>query len=450
MDHVETNLRFARLAYKGAEGSWYALDNAACIMPAVAGGAASSLFRLSATLDTPVKLPALEEALERTLRRFPYFVTELRPGLFWHYLEPATRRPRVVADARSPCQDFDMHRRGTCLFRVRARERTIACEFAHVISDGTGGIRFLKKLLVEYFRVLGVEPVTPEARAADPDLAALDEPPHPEECEDAYNRHFPWNYPYPAPEGRAFHIECPLLPLGDYRVIVGILPLKPTIALAKSFGVSLTDFLIAVYMDALQEMYFAAPARIRRARPRIAIEVPVNMRQFYETRTNRNFSLFVHAEEDPRLGRRALGELAKRVHHQLRRDIDKASMARHIARNVSGGRLLPLRATPLPVKMPIMRFLFSIYGENKISGVFSNLGSVVLPEAVARRVERLDLVHAPSPTLKTKIAIMSWRDTLHLSFGSLGTSRELERLYLTRLRRLGLPVKVECNLSEDS
>ncbi len=438
------NARKARTRYQDGLGDWYTLDNAAMIMPAVVSPRDTLLFRVSATLDAPVRIAALQAALDRCAARFHYFVVELRKGAFGHYLEPHGSRVLVEADPPSPCQDFDMRRPGTCLFRVKARESRIACEFSHVLTDGTGGMRFLKNLLAEYYRQLGEEvPLD-----SDPDLLDLDAPADPEETEDAYNRYFPGSYPHPDHERPAFRIPGPDLPVGQYRIITGVMDLEPALALAKSYKVSLTELMTGVYMESLQGLWLGLPKALRR-RTRLSIEVPVNMRQFHPTRTNRNFSLFVHVQQDLRLGRRELSDIVSKIHHQMRCEIDAPSMARHIARNVGGGRNLAVRVLPLFIKSPFMRILYSYYGENIISGVMSNLGSPSFSPAVAAHIERLDMIAAPARTIKTKATMVSWKGKLYLTFGGMGQTREVERLFFQRLASLGLAVRIECNL-EDS
>ena len=440
----ELNRKKAVLGFRDEGGDWYALDNAAIIMPAVSRGVDTSLFRLSATLRAPVRLAALQAALDRTAARFPYFVVELRRGFFWHHLVPHRRRPRVEADPTSPCQGFDMGRRGTLLFRVRARDRTIACEYSHIITDGTGGLRFLKNLVAEYLRQIDGGAMT----GSDPDLLDLDAPPDPEETEDAYNRHYPGRYPFPPAEPFAFHLGGPLLPKGSYRVTTGVIPLAPALAKAREFGVSLTELLVAAYLEALQNLWFAAPERERRRASTLSVEVPVNMRAFCPTRSNRNFSLFVHASLDLRLGRREFPEIVAKVHHQLRHDIDLQGMKRHMTRNVRGGRALFIRAIPLVLKAPVMKYLYARFGMSIISGVLSNLGAVTLPEPYASSVERFTIAPPPSRLTRTGAVCLSWKDRLFLSFGSLGRERELERLVFTRLQALGLDVALECNFEE--
>ncbi len=448
MKAVEVNRRKSVIGFQDEAGSWYGLDNAAIIMPAVSGPVETSLFRISSRLVDMVRLPALQTALDRVASRFPYFVVELRRGFFWHYLVQHEGAPQVEADPLSPSQGFDMHLQGTLLFRVRARGRTIAVEFSHIITDGTGGMRFLKNLLVEYFRILDPADRSLDyaAIASDPDFLDLAATPDAEETEDAYHRHYPGDYPFPPPEPKAFHIRSQLLPKGFHRVTTGIMPLASILPRAKDHGVSLTELLTAVYLEALQTLWLAYPGR--RKPTTLSIEVPVNMRNFLPTKTNRNFSLFVHAKLDLRLGPRDLIEILAKVHHQLRNEIDVQGMKRHITRNVRGGRTLLIRAIPLALKAPLMKTLYSHFGLNIISGVVSNLGRVSMPESLAKRIEAFGLIAAPSEGIKTNATLLSWKDNLYFTFGSLARSRELERLFFARLQSMGIPVRIECNLEE--
>lgn len=438
------NERLSTIGFKDEVGDWYVLDNAALIMPSVADEVSTYLFRHSATINEAVHIPSLQTALKNTAKRFPYFCLNLKKGFFWYFMVPQKTPPKVLADAISPCLKFNLHKE-KILFRVRASNNVIACEFSHVLTDGTGGIRFLKNLLVEYFRIRGIE----SDISADPDLYGLEDKPSPDEYEDAYNRYFPGKYPHPHPERNAFRFDSRPLPPNTYRVIRGTVPLDRIRAKAKEFGVSITELLAATYIEALQELWISSNEKKKPKRSRIAIEIPVNMRQFFKTKTNRNFSLFVHVEQDMRLGKRTFEDILRKVHHYLRYEVDGPSMSRHIARNVMGGRMYLIRLIPLALKTPLMRFLYGYYGANKISGVLSNLGQIELPPTISAKVRRIDFILGPSMSSKVHASCLSWGGELFINFGSLIVSSETERLFFSRLRRLGLPVHVESNLDEE-
>lgn len=439
------NLRHSRTGYQDTGGTWYGLDNAATIMPPLTDSVTTSLFRMEAALDHQVDTVILGQALGTICKRYPYFVVEIGRGLFWYYLEPHKKPMEVVPDSRSPCQDYMVRHRGTPLFRVRAGGRTVAVEFSHILTDGTGGIRFLRSLLVQYFKLLGVEPGAPLGTGEFEDIPDPDSLPSQEEYEDAYHRHFTGELPPPGPGTPAFHISSPKLPRHDYRVIEGTMSLASVREKARASGVTVTELLCAVYLDALQSIWLETPRFLRR-RPHLMLEVPVNMRRFYPTRSNRNFSLFVIVGQDMRLGRRDFDEILSRTHHQMRMENDVRNIARQITRNVGGSRKIAVRLVPLVVKDFFSRILFSSLGENLVSSFLSNLGPVTMPPGPAARIERFGFVPATSPITLVNSSVLSWKDSLVVTFGSLARSRRLEMHFFRRLRQLGVHVTVRCNL----
>ncbi len=440
-----SNIRNARIAFHDETGTWYGLDNAATIMPALSDTVSTSLFRIEVTVDHEVDKVVLTKALRRTGDRFPYFVVELRRGFFWYYLERHAQALLVHQNSTSPCQDYNINKRGNALIRIMADGSRIAGEFSHALTDGSGGLRFMQTMLTEYFRLRGIHPGAPLGEGEFADIYRIDDQPKAEEYEDAYNRHFTRRLPVPDPGVPAFHIHSAKLPRHRFRIISGTLPLAALLAKAKSYGVSMTELLSAVYLDALQEIWLASSRRAKK-RWLIGVEIPVNMRKFYPTRSNRNFSLFVIVNQDMRLGKRDFDEIVSRAHHQLRMENDERNIARQITRNVGGSRNLAVRLVPLFLKDFFAHILFAKMGESLISGFVSNLGRIAMPPGPAAHIERFDFIPTPSSVTMTNAAVLSWKDSVHINFGSLARSRDLERLFFTRLRRLGIPIHVECNL----
>jgi len=421
---------------------WYVLDNAAAFMPALTDRTVSLVFRVSATLRERVNLAALEEAVGNVASRFPYYLVELRHGFFWYYLEPLRgKAPHVVADSRYPCMGMRVRRRGRFLYRVRAYRSRIAVEFCHVLTDGYGALGYLKSVLTEYLRLRGAD--TSAVRG----VFLPGEPTEPEESEDAFMSHFRQDLPSPGIAVKAFHFpSLPLLP-GQYRVITGALPLAPALAKAKESGSTLTEFLVSVYLASLQDMFYALPAPVRRTmRPRLSVQVPVNLRRLFPSATMRNFSLYVLPSLDTRLGYYEFPEIVKRVHHYMQSEVDRKSISMQISRNVGGGRNPIVRLLPLPLKGLAARLVYRRLGEDTFSGLFSNLGPVDLPEPMAGEVLRFDFIPAPSRRYRTGANAISWKDTLYIGFGSLSASTELERRFFSALTGMGLPVSVESNM----
>lgn len=439
-------------AFHDIVGPWYSLDNAASIMPSTSDSTSTHLFGLAVTFEEDVDRGILRMALDATVARFPYFAVELRRGLFWPYLVPHRNGVPIEDDVPSaPLIDYDVNRHGHCLFRVRVGGRRLLCEFHHSIADGTGGMRFLKNLVVEYLRLKGLAPEGAdrgsEALAAgDPDIYDLGASPGPEENEDAYDRYADTGLPSPENPPVAYSPRRHWIGKHRYRITCGIIPLPDVLSKARELRVSVTELLAATYLDALQELWLrATPARQRRQRSTIVIDLPVNLRQHFPTGTNRNFSLTAQVTQDMRLRKRDFEDIVRRAHHEFRNANDARAFGRQIARNVGASRSLAFRLIPFPAKELLYRFLFRFFGSSIYSGSISNLGSVSLPPWAAAQVRRFDFL--PSPYVnKGDIGVLSWKGFLHVSLGSMDTSRELERLFFSRLRKVGLQVRIETNL----
>jgi len=290
--------------------NWYKLDNAGKIYPALLSRRTTSLFRISLTLMEPVSHPLLCLALERTMPRFPYFQVSLRPGFFWYFLETNPRTPPVEGDSLYPCMGFPLKKRGMFLFRIRIYKNRIALECSHILTDGNGAITFLNTLTSEYLRLKGVE-IEPDERYG---ILDLNEKPDTGEFDDAFYKHFNKKIPGPSGGARAFHIKLPLIPPGRYNIMTGICSVDEVKKLAGDYNVSVSEFLIAQLIDSFQDFMLGDMNTSRKKMP-IRMNVPVNLRTLYPSRSMRNFFLSVEPWIDPRLGHYEFGEICAKVHH---------------------------------------------------------------------------------------------------------------------------------------
>lgn len=142
--------------YSRPSNAWFSLDNAAKIYPFSMKHDYMSVFRLSAYLKDEVVPELLQMALNFTIKRFPSFATTVKKGFFWHYLDATKRRYIVEPESGIPCQPIHVGRSGSQSFRVFYYRNRISIEYFHILTDATGGMCFLKTLIAEYFRLLGV------------------------------------------------------------------------------------------------------------------------------------------------------------------------------------------------------------------------------------------------------------------------------------------------------
>ena len=428
-----------------AADAYYRLDNGAVFMAAIAGASGPFVFRVSCDFRETIRLEPLSSALRRLAPRFPFLFVSLRSGVFWHYLDPIAGCPRVEAEDPYPARRIP-YRPNRPLVRVVAYGRRLACEFHHAVTDGTGAFAFLRSLAAEYLRLaFGVEDGSGEAGSGEAGgpLLRPDEPVDEAEEEDAYARYFRSSAPLPDKVPKAF-----LIPgrrrLEGYRETLGVLPLAAALAAAKARRATLTELLVAVHAAALQDLYEALPERKRRkAKKTISIQVPINLRKIYPSRTLRNFFLFAAVSFDLRLGRWSFDEILRRTHHQLRIGLEEKELLRQLKRNVGGERNLFGRPMFLPIKTIVMRAINAAIGVGAYSGSLSNVGAVELPLPFAERVARFGLLAARARATGANVTVLSWKDDVFVNVGSLVRDREFERAFFVRLARMGIPTRVE-------
>jgi NRPS condensation-like uncharacterized protein len=413
---------------------WLKLDNAAKIYPAVKDNELTSVFRVGVDLKQRIKANQFIEAIQELEQRFPYYKVKLKAGFFWYYLEPENLPIPAEADLDIPCRAFKKHE---LMFRVLGSHNHISVEFSHILTDGTGAFEFLKTLLLVYFEKCGVH-LPHEIDYVRPNDSA-----DPEEYEDAYNRHFRKIDAKPQKISRAFHVPFPLKPPPRFDVLTAIIPLDIILKKAKEYEVSLTEYLIAVYLHSLQQVHETQNALSRYTAKKIArIEVPVNLRKLFPSRTMRNFSLYVIPGIDMRLGHYSFEEIIKTVYHQMQLETDKKLISKMISRNVSGEKNAFVRSLPLFIKSFFLSKLYSI-GTRQYSGVITNLGKINLGPEINSHINKFIFIPPPpNKVLKVSCGAVGFDNKLVLTFGNITTSRELERLFFTFLTGQGIPVKL--------
>ena len=415
---------------------WLRLDNAAKIYPASQNDATPAVFRISITLRKPIHVRELQDALDAMLERVPYYRVHLKRGFFWYYLQRHSNRIRVRPLPHHSLTQILLRRQDEQLLHVYARRGTVAVDFSHVLTDGYGGMRFVGSLIVEYLRRLG-ETVEP-----GPDLMDPREPVPPAEYEDAFQALYRQEVPKARLLEPAYHIGG-IPSIRGYRTVTGRTAVTPALETARRYGVTLTVYLVAAYMNAIKMVYDQQSEGVVKPRRKIIrIEVPVNLRRIHPSRSMRNFSLFVSPEIDLRLGDWSFERIVRRVHHEMSIQLDPAELARQISRNVGGERSAVVRVVPRVVKDAFLGHVRRTIGDRSYSGVVSNLGRFMLPDELEPHVESVSVLLGPNTAYKTGCGVVSYADELSIIMGSVIENRAVEREFFRRLAADGLRVVI--------
>jgi len=441
---------------------WLKLDNAAKIYPAAKNRNWAMLFRMSATLTEEVDPVVLQQALNRVVTRFPSFATKLRRGLFWYYLEHIDGAPYVREDGCSPCLPLRPNENDGFQFRVTYYDRRIAAEFFHAITDGTGGLSFLKTLVAEYLTLKrGLKIPRGKNIPGGEDILDCAAAPTPAELEDSYIK-YAGGATMSRSEKHAYTIKGTPEPDGFVNLTCGEMPVSVLLKSSREKGVTITQYLTAVMIMAINDiqkreslipMFTGVDPRknvyLHKGLRPVKICLPINLRKFFKSETVRNFAIYVNPGIEAHMGEYDFDEVLAAVYHFMGAEITVKNLRARLTTNVRSEQNPVLRVTPLFLKNPAMKTAFVFAGDKQTSSTISNVGQVSLPEPMSGYVERMEFILGPLMLNPVACAVLSYGDKLYFNITRTIDDPKIEQAFFTRLIKQGIPVKISSNRRED-
>ncbi len=418
------------------QDTWYHLDNAANLFPAVSGDKNTNVFRLSCELREMVNKELLQQAVVTALRSFPYFCVVMRRGLFWFYLERTDLAPVVELENSRPCSRIFYKGIKGLLFRVTYYRKRINLEVFHAISDGGGALEYLKAIVYHYL-VLAHRKSLPSPLPAPPGGSTPQQ-----KAEDSFERYYTPQQKDSLFKQKAYTIGGTPLPAGNIKVIEARVSTKSLLALAKGKGVTLTAYLAALM---LLSIYHELMPR-RALGKTVAVTVPVDLRGHFTSRSARNFFSVVGVgyQFSPQPEENTLDAVLESVSRQLRHHTQSDALAQRINYTMAVQKHPAARFTPLVLKNVVLRAAYR-KAEACTTCALSNLGQISMPECFAPYIDRFTCLLNPTSHHRLKLALCSYQDQLTLSFSSAIAETGAQAWLLRFLAEQGLEVVITCN-----
>ena len=421
------------------ERQWYKLDNAGVLYSAIQKENYSAIYRFSAVMEERVDPQALQRAVDKTMPRFPGFAVHIKKGAFWYYFEPnPAPGPFVKRDISNPCQPVRFREDNGWLVRFYYYEHRISLEVFHALSDGAGALVFFRTLLAVYLREMG------HTIPNGPGILDVEEPPHREELEDAYARYATVRSLRAGIGKKAFQNTGTPEPFYTLNVTMGFVPVDQLKARAKSYGVSITEYLTGALLKVILD--HQAREEPRHPKP-VALAIPINLRPWFPSETLRNFILTVRPCIDPSLGEYTFPEILAQVHHYMRLHINRQEMQALLTGNVRFQTNRVLQLIPIWLKNPVMSLSYRLAGTRPYSGTYTNPGAFTVPEEMAPHIRRMEVILGQATNPRVHCASISYGNTMEITFAGTLQETDTEREFFRFLVREGLPVKVESNRS---
>lgn len=412
---------------------WDRLDNTAHLFPVIAGESMSNVYRISVTLTELVDRQLLQQALDIVLPKFDGFNLRLRQGVFWYYFEENGKpAPRVREESNFPCRFIRQNKNHSYMFRVTYYKYRINLEVFHVLTDGMGGINFLKELTYQYLRLAHPELKEKMGDSLNSDTSM--------NREDSFLK----NYKKSAHKGyqtkRAYLIKGEKLPAGEFGVMHGYMKIPELKEVCHRYGVSINEYLVAVYIwsvytECLHGMVSEKPIRVA---------VPVNLRPYFNSITTKNFFVMVSAEFHPTKDIYTFTEVLEIVSTSLRSQIEREHLEELFSYNVSNEKLLVARAVPLFLKNLAMRYVYTTSALANTATV-TNIGNITVAEEYKPYVEMFHAFLAMSKGQHLKGTICSYGETLVFSFSYDLVDASVQRGFFRKIAADGIRVEVDSN-----
>ena len=415
---------------------WRSLDNAAKLFSAASSPKDTRVFRFYCELKEEVKEEILQEALNQTIQKYPVFLSVMRKGLFWHYLEKSELRPVVREEYKEPCSSLYVRDKKTLLFEVTYYKKRINFEVFHALTDGTGATEFLRELVKNYLYLIHEEDLEP-VELSNQYLTVKDQE------DDSFSRYYDPDFPRKKKKKiRAVQIKKGGKGYEELQINEASMSVKELLGIAREKKVSMSVLLTAAFICAIHEEM----SRMQEKKP-VILMAPVNLRKIFPSDSMLNFFGYIEPGYQFGGGKDSFEDVLEAVKLYFQENLSKEHMAGRMNELIAIEKHKILKWAPLELKNRCIRAGAKM-AEQEVTAVLSNMSVVKMPEDYAQYIEKFGVY---TSTNRTELCICSFQDTLSLGFTSRYDSTNIQRNFYRILKELGASVKVaEPDFPEDA
>lgn len=419
---------------------WFRLDNAAKVFPGQNSSTWSNIFRIGIQFKSDVDPEILQQALQSTLDRIPNFNVRIKRGFFWYYFEKNPNEAFVEKDIKNHCYRVKFKEDKGFLFRLYYHENRIAIDTYHSLSDGYGATVFISTLAGEYLRLKGKQIEYNEFVLDTAQKAAF------EEVEDSYTKYANSRVTNNKREKNAYHFTGTKMQNHTCNYTIGIMDFSSVHKISRSYGVTVTEFFAAMLLD----IHYHKQLEKFQRRPNkkmqdITVQIPVNLRKAFSSKSLRNFVLCLKVRINPNLGEYSFDEILRAVSLQLKLANDPKIMNSMMSQNLKLERSNLTKCLPLMVKNLAIAVSFLFTAEKNTSILISNIGAVNISPSMLEEVEKYMFFTGPGKLNGARCGVITCGEKLVFTFSNCYKQSDIEREFFTRLVKMGVHVKIESN-----
>lgn len=351
------------------------IDVVSTMYPAMSIDKTGYCYRMRAVMTEKVNPVSLKKAV---CELAPYY-----PVLYSYFKKTISAYKHIRAT------DFDVVREGEPYillpdlyntkkpaFRVYYKDNYISIDFFHGNGDGDASITYMKNLIEVYISIKDNIPYTQSDKMSDSDI-----------YDDKYIKHFEKKRSSKLIGAKkALHIKLSDNDNKAYKrlscISFSVSELKKKI---KDMGLSINDYMIAALYFAITKADISGDKK----HPAV-ISVPINLRPFFNEKSQRNFSYFVNIKAD-KSKNNDFNAQALNFKNQIKNAAQKEYLLNGIAQVVKTAKNPIVEFGPNCVKDSIIRFICNNITFRGITTTLSNVGYQKGNDILDKAVERLEV-----------------------------------------------------------
>lgn len=406
---------------------WYKLDNGAKIFPPNVTKKDTKVFRFSCELYENIDQQKLQETLNKTLEEYPIFLSCLKKGLFWYYLETSSVKPVVKEEDTIICDIMDKK----LLFRVSYYKKRINLEVHHALTDGTGTLMFLKSLISNYL----IKKHNIKSKII------VDKTSMHEKETDSFEKYYKKNkIRNLSKKQKAFNLKGEFYPENRLKVIEGIASTKKVLNIAKKYNTTVTVYLVSILIKSI-----GLTMSIKEKRKPVVITVPVNLRKYFKSNTIRNFFNTISIEYKFENNNDELEQIIKSVDRQFKEKLELENLNIQMNSFAVLENIFIIRLVPVFIKDVVLKY-FHKRSRKEQTIALSNIGIVEMPEELQKYIKLFDVM---TSTDCAQICMCSYLDNMALSFTTHFIDSEIEKNFFQELSKNDISITINTNIVED-
>lgn len=415
----------------GHAAKWSRLDNAAKIFPSTAYKTNTNVFRFSCELNEGIRQKELTQAVRTAAAEFPHFLCIMRTGLFWYYLDHRDLEPTVKKEHAPPCSTIYKSGQKRLLFQVTYYRTRINLEMYHALGDGTGAMQFLKSIVYHYLLLAHPQAFEGDKPLLDYDASLT------QKASDSFEKYYKKSRERVKPgSSHAYRLKGAQRDDGRLQVIEAVMPVKDVLKAAHSCKTTLTVYLTALLIESIHKEML-----LRKEKYPVVLQIPVNLRPYFESETAKNFFGMIAVEYSFRERSGEFQDIINVVSETFQRELTKERLSVRMNRLAALEHNPFVKIAPLPIKNFGLRAARR-YTDMGVTAVLSNIGKIEMPEQMEPYIRLFDVI---SSTPKLQLCLCSFKDFLTISFTSAFIATDIQRNFIRSLTEKGIAAEIRSN-----